>query len=290
MVAVTRSKIKRPDVSSIGVSSSRVKDTTPGSPARVEIPKVLYDVITDAASIRGSLRTNKNDKGLRRNLYAKERRIKLLAIYYKSTRELPSSWEYNHKTAIFTHVPKPLKPPKKKIKRKIVRLPTINGTLLNEEEQKVWMKFETMNKKVKAHEFISFPMKKIQVAVTDPVVDFILGFAVEAFNDFYHKYVKEHGSKNITQAVPVECKYYKLTSEYLFYVTIDAIEQGKPGVYEAAVECDRVTGARTLTSSYESYNKVETRRDPTTRTRYRFSLFPVDVSCGIGIPLAKHVL
>ncbi|GJY33925.1 40S ribosomal protein S13 [Tanacetum coccineum] len=284
MVAATRSKAKSPDVSSstnqvkdatskeLGVSSSsRVKDTTPPKipagisfllaifllmltssltclcyclTAPVEIPEELYKVITEAASIRGSLRTNKNDKGLKRNLYAKERRIKFLAIYYKSMKELPSSWEYNHKTKISAYVSKPAKQTKKKTKRTIVMLPTINGTL-NEEEQKVWMKFETMNKK-KAHEFMTFPMKMIQVAVSDPVINLIHGFAVEAFNDSYQKYVKEHRPENIIMAVPVECKYYKLTSEYLFYVTIEASEQGNAGVYEAAVICDRFTGARTL--------------------------------------------
>ncbi|GJW71204.1 hypothetical protein Tco_0128121, partial [Tanacetum coccineum] len=95
---------------------------------------------------------------------------------------------------------------------------------------------------------VGYPMEEylIRVEETDPVVNLIVGFAVDAFNDSYHKYVKEHRSKNITQVVPLVCEYYKSTSKYCFYVTLDAIEQGKPGVYKAAVECDRGSGARTL--------------------------------------------
>ncbi|GKB90057.1 hypothetical protein Tco_0962329 [Tanacetum coccineum] len=127
------------------------------------------------------------------------------------------------------------------------RLPTINGTALTGEEQKVWKNFTRMNRKVEARPCVSFPMDKylIRVKETDPVVKFIVDFAVDAFNDSY-MYVKEHGSKNITEAVPLVCEYYKLSSKYCFYVTLDAIEQGKPGLYKAAVDCDCGSGARTL--------------------------------------------
>ncbi|GJR56246.1 hypothetical protein Tco_1406767 [Tanacetum coccineum] len=166
--------------------------------ALIEIPQALYDAIKDADNIRKLLR-----KSLRTD---------------------------DHNTTIDAYVAKPPTPPKKKkIKRTIsthfhallmllvidmdkanetlAGLPTINGTALTGEEQKVWKNFTRMNIKV---------------------------------------YVKEHGSKNITQAVPLVCEYYKLTLKYCFYVTLDAIEQGKPGLYKAVVECDRVTGARTL--------------------------------------------
>nr|GEV80627.1 LRR receptor-like serine/threonine-protein kinase [Tanacetum cinerariifolium] len=69
----------------------------------------------------------------------------------------------------------------------------------------------------------------IRVEETDPVVNLIVCFAVVAFNDSYHKYVKEHRSKNITQAVPLVCECYKSISRHCFYVTLDAIEQWKPG-------------------------------------------------------------
>nr|GEX39773.1 40S ribosomal protein S13 [Tanacetum cinerariifolium] len=112
------------------------------------------------------------------------------------------------------------------------RLPTINGTALTVEEQKVWKNFTRMNIKVEARPCVSCPMEEffIRVDETDPVVNLIVGFAVDAFNDSYHKYVKGHRSKNITQAVPLVCECYKSISRYSFYVTLDAIEQWKPGV------------------------------------------------------------
>ena len=60
---------------------------------RFEIPELLYQAISDAAIVRASLRTNKKDKGLEGLLHAKERGVNNLAMYYKLTNELPSSYE-----------------------------------------------------------------------------------------------------------------------------------------------------------------------------------------------------
>ncbi|GJQ94765.1 hypothetical protein Tco_0005904 [Tanacetum coccineum] len=256
MVGATATESKKPDVSS-----------------STKIPQALYDAIMDADNIRKFLRKSlRTDYDLKKILDDTEKRINFLAFYYTDIdEELPRGWKYDHNTTIDAYVAKPPTPPKKKkIKRTIsthfhallmllaidmdkanetlAGLPTINGTALTGEEQKVWKNFTRMNRKVEARPCVSFPMDKylIRVKETDPVVKFIVDFAVDAFNDSYHKYVKEHGSKNITQAVPLVCEYYKLTSKYCFYVTLDAIEQGKPGLYKAVVECDRGTGARTL--------------------------------------------
>ncbi|GJY99487.1 hypothetical protein Tco_0516917 [Tanacetum coccineum] len=282
MVGATATESKKPDVSS-----------------STKIPQALYDAIKDADNIRKLLRKSlRTEYDLKKILDDTEKRINFLAFYYTDIdEELPRGWKYDHNTTIDAYVAKPPTPPKKKkIKRTIsthfhallmllvidmdkanetlAGLPTINGTALTGEEQKVWKNFTRMNIKVEARPRVSFPMDKylIRVKETDPVVKFIVDFAVDAFNDSYHKYVKEHGSKNITEAVPLVCEYYKLSSKYCFYVTLDAIEQGKPGLYKAAVDCDCGSGARTLCkfALTDLKTKWETRRDPT--TRYPFHL------------------
>ncbi|GJU81643.1 hypothetical protein Tco_1284008 [Tanacetum coccineum] len=266
MVTATRSKSKKPDVSS---RMNQVKDLAQrrqGIPfllaiflweffirtlqSLIEIPQALYDAIKDADNIRKLLRKSlRTEYDLKKILDDTEKRINFLAFYYTGIdEELPRGWKYDHNTPSMPMVPSLLTPRKEDSRDKSTRLPTINGTALTGEEQKVWKNFTRMNIKVEARPRVSFSTEKylIPVEETDPVVKLIVGFAVDAFNDFYHKYVKEHGSKNITQAVPLVCEYYKLTLKYCFYVTLDAIEQGKPGLYKAVVECDRVTGARTL--------------------------------------------
>ncbi|GKF17178.1 40S ribosomal protein S13, partial [Tanacetum coccineum] len=153
-----------------------------------EIPEDLYQVISEAASLRMSLKTNKNDKDSKNMLCDKEETINLLAMYYKAFHVLPSSWEYNHETALSLNLPKPPKPPKKKkIKRIPGSPPNIKRIPLNEEEHKVWMKFKTIDEAIEANECVSFPMEKRLVAVkdTDPLVDLIGEFAVDAFNKSY---------------------------------------------------------------------------------------------------------
>ncbi|GJU81642.1 hypothetical protein Tco_1284007 [Tanacetum coccineum] len=89
---------------------------------------------------------------------------------------------------------------------------------------------------------VSFSTEKylIPVEETDPVVKLIVGFAVDAFNDFYHK--------------SMEAEYHQSCT-----------------LWE--------TGEEILRRDMRSFHQ---------ESEYRLSVFPVDVSCRIGIPLAKH--
>ncbi|GKC81467.1 hypothetical protein Tco_1137184, partial [Tanacetum coccineum] len=59
-------------------------------------------------------------------------------------------------------------------------------------------------------------------------------------------YVNKDEYNHVSGTEFMECKFYKLTSKYIFYMTIEAIEQGIPGVYKTRVECVTRNGAMTL--------------------------------------------
>ena len=54
--------------------------------------------------------------------------------------------------------------------------------------------------------------------------------------------------ENIHDAQFLKCYYHKMYTSYLFNMTIEAIEQGYAGSYEATVECESDDGAITLDS------------------------------------------
>nr|XP_043629481.1 uncharacterized protein LOC122600786 [Erigeron canadensis] len=101
---------------------------------------------------------------------------------------------------------------------------------LNQKESKIWLEFKKLDKgnsvEVKEERSIN---------ISYPLVGVIGGFAVAAFNKACIKKV-EH---NLHDFEYMECKYVKDTEDYLFYMTIEAIEEGNLGVYEAIVVCPR---------------------------------------------------
>ncbi|GKC38851.1 hypothetical protein Tco_1051235 [Tanacetum coccineum] len=159
-------------------------------------------------------------------------------------------------TSFMAHIPKPPPPPpkpkpkpkrKKKKKIKITwSSPNYHGRYpLTNDEQKVWNKF-TMNDTTKANSFECYPIENLVTVKDDMVVDLLGKFAVDTFNKSCHMYVNKDEDNKVSGAEFMECKFYKLTKEYIFYMTIEAIEQGIPGVYTTKVECKTENGARTL--------------------------------------------
>lgn len=57
------------------------------------------------------------------------------------------------------------------------------------------------------------------------------------------QYVNKDRNENIQSAQFVKSYYHKLSSSYLFRMTIGATEQGYAGSYEATVECEFNDGA-----------------------------------------------
>nr|GEX59898.1 reverse transcriptase domain-containing protein [Tanacetum cinerariifolium] len=103
----------------------------------------------------------------------------------------------------------------------------------------------------KKHE--QYPYKKHLHTVDDVMVVDILGkFAVNNFNKSCKLYVKKDEDNQVSRAEFMECKFYKLTLMYIFYMTIEAIGE----VYETRVECVNENGKMTL------QNFVLTEREP----------------------------
>ncbi|GJW42242.1 hypothetical protein Tco_0071041 [Tanacetum coccineum] len=220
-----------------------------------EIPKPLYDLIQNAARARKSLKLNSNNRFAKRKLEHYEPRIPRLATFYRCFHELPSNWKYDPETSFMAHVPKPPTPPPKpkpkpKTKKKKIKITwssfNYHGRYpLNKDEQKVWNEF-TVNDKTKANSCVRHPIQNLVTVEDDMVVDLLGKFAVDTFNKSCQMYVNRDEDNKVSGAEFMECKFYKLTKEYIFYMTIEAIEQGIPGVYTTKVECKTKDGARTL--------------------------------------------
>lgn len=219
-----------------------------------EIPKRLYDLIQNAAKARKSLKLNSNNRFAQRKLDYYEPKISRVAKYCQYFEDLPSDWKYDPETSFMAHVPKPPPPPKpktKKKKKKKIKItwssPNYHGSYpWNNHEQKVWNEFTTSDT-TEAYDCECFPIKNLVMVQKDEGIVNLLGkFAVDTFNKSCHMYVNKDEDNMVGRVVIMECKFLKLTKKYIFYMTIEAIEQGIHGVYETRVECKTKNGARTL--------------------------------------------
>nr|GFB58577.1 40S ribosomal protein S13 [Tanacetum cinerariifolium] len=109
---------------------------------------------------------------------------------------------------------------------------------MNKDEQKNWNLF-IVTDKAEANKHEQYPYEKYLHTVDD-VTD----------------YVNKDEDNQVSGAEFMECKFYKLTLKYTFYMTIEAIEQGIRGVYETRVECVNENGKMTL------HNFVLMEREP----------------------------
>nr|GEU53408.1 40S ribosomal protein S13 [Tanacetum cinerariifolium] len=80
----------------------------------------------------------------------------------------------------------------------------------------------------------------------DKVVDLLGKFTVDTFNRSCQMYVNNDEDNQISGAEFIECKLYKLTWKYIFYMTIEAIKQGIPRVYQTRVKSGVEDGAKRL--------------------------------------------
>ncbi|GJT59407.1 putative reverse transcriptase domain-containing protein [Tanacetum coccineum] len=218
-----------------------------------KIPKPLYDLIQNAARARKSLKLKSNNRFAKRKLEHYEPRIPHLATFYRCFHQLPSNRKYDPETSFMAHVPKlptPRPKPKPKTKKKKIKITSSSLNYhgrypLNKDEQKVWIEF-TVNDKTKENSCVRHPIQNLVMVEDDMVVDLLGKFTVDTFNKSCQMYVNRYEDNKVSGAEFMECKFYKLTKEYIFYKTIEAIEQGIPGVYTTKVECKTKDGARTL--------------------------------------------
>nr|XP_043630630.1 uncharacterized protein LOC122601963 isoform X2 [Erigeron canadensis] len=116
---------------------------------------------------------------------------------------------------------------------------------LNIEEYKIWREFEMLDEGnpeslVTKRKFCKEEEKR-SIDLSYPLVGVIGGFAVAAFNKACETFKKV--KHNLHDFEYMECNYVKGTQDYTFYMTIEAVEEGNLGVYEAIVVCSRDGGS-----------------------------------------------
>ncbi|GJR96841.1 40S ribosomal protein S13 [Tanacetum coccineum] len=217
-----------------------------------ELPWDIYYYAQQALALMKRLKTNKNDEDAKRDLRRVEGKIRMSTRYHKMNGDLPSDWKYNPATASALVIKecKPFQAKTKKIKEgPSTRIfPPVYDVPLDKEDQETWMKFKKLDEAITACDFISYPIQEKDVTTVkkdDIINNFISDFAIDAFNKCCQM-VNKNEDNYLKKAEIRRCKYHKLTTMYVFYMTILAIEQGILGIYETKVECGFHDGSRTL--------------------------------------------
>nr|GEX54826.1 hypothetical protein [Tanacetum cinerariifolium] len=124
--------------------------------------------------------------------------------------------------------------------------------------QKAWQKFKRRDAKITALtelSILTLEQDKKPLTATSDLVRYIGAFAVDVFNKCSQMYINKGNKKNVSDAKIMDCKYLKFEEDYLFYVTLKAIEQGIPGVYETTIKCEFDDGAISLDTFVLKYRK-----------------------------------
>ncbi|GJZ90035.1 hypothetical protein Tco_0661962 [Tanacetum coccineum] len=88
---------------------------------------------------------------------------------------------------------------------------------------------------------------KRPLRVANPVVGLTSKFDVTVFNEAIEMYVKKGEQNNIHDFDVVKCDYLKMNeTSYYFYITIEAFEERKRGVYDTKVRLNWDDGSKSL--------------------------------------------
>nr|GFA83351.1 hypothetical protein [Tanacetum cinerariifolium] len=129
------------------------------------------------------------------------------------------------------------------------KFPKTTNVPLNDDERLIWSEFLDGDKDVPALgavDLLAVDEVKRPLEIKNPIVSQIGNFAVAAFNEAVEMYVNKGEDNNIHDIEIMKCKYINMKSAYYFYITIEAIEERKHGVYEAKVDFMRKTCSKTL--------------------------------------------
>ncbi|GJU64687.1 40S ribosomal protein S13 [Tanacetum coccineum] len=185
-----------------------------------------------------------------------EDRVRLLAKKFKKLKQLPHDWEYDPVTASTfvaaeADIPAlPKMPPPKKKRSTTNKFPKTTDVPLDEEEKKIWMDFKEFdkdNRGLYAVDVNTVDKHKRPLRVANPVVGLTSKFAVTAFNEAIEMYVKKGEQNNIHEFDVVKCDYLKMNeTSYYFYISIEAFEERKCGVYDTKVRLNWDDGSKSL--------------------------------------------
>ncbi|GKD88662.1 hypothetical protein Tco_1364169, partial [Tanacetum coccineum] len=195
------------------------------------VPESLYMSIQKALVLEKQLEENSRKEELKSKLrYAKDR-----ASLHKRSNTLPSDWKYHPLTArhrVPNKSPAPIPTfPKKNTRRNPHNKSAPFGNWI------AWREFKALDEAAKITTLtgLPYPMNekiKNPLEKDSGVVHWIGDFAVKAFNDSYQMYVNNNNKKNVRKAKITDCYYLKFEDCYLFYITIEAIEQKNRGFYD----------------------------------------------------------
>ncbi|GJZ04910.1 hypothetical protein Tco_0538185 [Tanacetum coccineum] len=123
---------------------------------------------------------------------------------------------------------------------------------LQDEDWTSWLEFTNHAKRASALREVSkmlIEQEKKSIGIDHPFVRVIGEFAVATFNKLCEMLVKKGDHNNIRDFEIMECQYLhmRVPRHYFIYMTIEAFEKGKLGVYEAKIVCNTDDGRRTLT-------------------------------------------
>ncbi|GJY49382.1 40S ribosomal protein S13 [Tanacetum coccineum] len=231
--------------------SQRVTRSKTSKEPKLVVPENLYQFIQEALLLEKQIKEGKSDRDFESKMQDVMSKIDVVSKFYKTLGRLPSDWKYHPDTASIC-VPKKSHPvPAKKKPKKLPRNPYMECVPLDELGQKAWREFKKRDEdaKITALTAICYPTPeedKQPVEKTSGLVSFISAFAVEVFNKCYQMYINKGNKKNVSDAKIVDCKYLKYEDFYLFYVILEAIEQGNLGVYETTIKCEFDDGAINL--------------------------------------------
>nr|GEW56448.1 hypothetical protein [Tanacetum cinerariifolium] len=127
--------------------------------------------------------------------------------------------------------------------------PQTTNVPLNEEENKIWLGFKEFDKTNPGHfviDIATLEEHRSPIEVDNPIVSLVGNFAA-AFNEAIKMYVKKDVDNNLREFKFVECNYLKMNEDnYYFTIILEAIEEGKAGVYETKVKLGWEDGMKTL--------------------------------------------
>ncbi|GJS80785.1 40S ribosomal protein S13 [Tanacetum coccineum] len=130
------------------------------------------------------------------------------------------------------------------------KFPKTTDVPLDEEEKKIWMDFKEFdkdNRGLYAVDVNTVDKHKRPLRVANPIVGLTSKFAVTAFNEAIEMYVKKGEQNNIHDFDVVKCDYLKMNeTSYYFYITIEAFEERKRGVYDTKVRLNWDDGSKSL--------------------------------------------
>nr|GEY01684.1 hypothetical protein [Tanacetum cinerariifolium] len=208
---------------------------------KLVVPKNLYLFIQEALLLEKQIKEGRREMDFESKRQDVMTKIDELTTIYTKMEWLPFDWKYHLDTASIC-VPKKSHPVSAEKKPKKIPLCPRLAALFTKTA------LEDLS-------ILTVEQDKTPLTTTSDFVCYIGAFAVDVFNKCYQMYINKGIKKNVSDAKIMDCKYLKFEDDYLFYVTLKAIEQENRGVYETTIKCEFDDGAISVDTFILKYRK-----------------------------------